>query len=225
MFIGHFAPAFIAAAVSPERPRLGTMFVAAQLVDWAFFLFTMVGVEQMRVVDPPASVMAPIDFFHMPYTHSLIGVGVWAAAMLGVIAVYRRDWQLGGLAGLVVLSHWLLDWLVHVPDLTIDGTPPKLGLGLWNLPWLAIPLELGLTLGAFAFYMRRTRGPAGPPSILIGVMLLLQAISWFGPHPESAGLFFALQALVAFTVMTALATWVGENRWFRKRGNLAFALQ
>jgi hypothetical protein len=225
MFIGHFAPAFVAAAISPERPRLGMMFVAAQLVDWAFFLFTMVGVEHMRVVDPPASVMAPIDFHHMPYTHSLIGAGLWAAVMLGVVTIYRRDWQLGALAAMVVLSHWLLDWLVHVPDLTIDGTPPKLGLGLWNLPWVAIPLELGLTLGAFAFYLRRTRGPAGPPAILIGVMLLLQAISWFGPHPESAGLFFAMQALIAFAVMTGLATWAGENRWFRKRGNLAFALQ
>ena len=225
MFIGHFAPAFIAAAVSPEKPRLGMMFVAAQLVDWAFFLFTMVGVEHMRIVDPPASVLAPIDFHHMPYTHSLIGTGLWAAVMLGVVTVYRRDWQLGVLAGMVVLSHWLMDWLVHVPDLTIDGTPPKLGLGLWDFPWIAIPLELGLILGAFAFYLRRTRGPAGPPSILIGVMVLFQAIGWFGPHPETAGVGFALQALVAFGVMTALAAWAGQNRWFRKRGNLAFALQ
>jgi hypothetical protein len=161
----------------------------------------------------------------MPYTHSLFGAAIWAAVMLGVVALQRRDLKLAALAGLVVLSHWLMDWLVHVPDLTIDGTPPKLGLGLWNFPWIAIPLELALTLGAFAFYLRRTRGPAGPPAILIGVMLLLQAISWFGPHPESAGLFFALQALFAFGVMTALAMWVGENRWFRKRGNLAFALQ
>ncbi|NBB24571.1 hypothetical protein GVM20_05490 [Porphyrobacter sp. SLTP] len=225
MFIGHFAPAFVAAAVSPERPRLGLMFVAAQLVDWAFFIFTIVGVEHMRIVDPPASVMSPIDFHHMPYTHSLIGTAIFAAALLGVVAVQRRDLKLGVLAGLVVLSHWLLDWLVHVPDLTLDGTPPKLGLGLWDMPWVAIPLELGVTLGAFAFYLRRTRGPAGPPAILIGVMLLFQAISWFGPHPESAGVFFAMQALLAFGIMTALATWVGENRWFRKRGNLAFALQ
>jgi len=225
MFIGHFAPAFVAAAVSPERPRLGMMFVAAQLVDWAFFIFSIAGLEHMRIVDPPASVMSPIDFHDMPYTHSLIGVTIWAALMLGVVAVQRRDLKLAALAGLVVMSHWLMDWLVHVPDLTIDGTPPKLGLGLWNFPWIAIPLELALTLGAFALYLRRTRGPAGPPAILIGVMLLLQAISWFGPHPESAGLFFALQALFAFAIMTALATWVGENRWFRKRGNLAFALQ
>ncbi len=221
MFIGHFAPAFIAAAVSPERPRLGMMFVAAQLVDWAFFVLTIVGLEGMRIVDPPASVMMPIDYHHMPYTHSLLGTAIFAAVFLGVAAVRRRDLRLGMLAGMVVLSHWLLDLLVHVPDLTLDGTPPKLGLGLWNMPWVAIPLELALILGAFAFYLRRTRGPAGPPAVLLGVMLLFQAISWFGPHPTSAGLFFALQALFAFAVMTGLAAWAGENRWFRKRGGLA----
>lgn len=222
MFIGHFAPAFAAAAISPERPRLGTMFVAAQLVDWGFFTLATIGVERMRV-DPAASVMVPFDLYHMPYTHSLLGAAIWAAAFLGVVAVYQRNLMVGALAGLVVLSHWLTDWLVHVPDLTIDGTPPKLGLGLWNYPWVAIPLELGLTLGAFAFYLRRTRGPVGPPAVLIGVMLLLQAINWFGPHPESAGPFLYLQALFAFGVLTALAVWVGENRWFRKRSGLALS--
>ncbi len=222
MFIGHFAPAFVAAAVSPERPRLGMMFVAAQLVDWAFFALSMIGVEHMRLA-PGSSVMMPIDYYDMPYTHSLIGTVIWAAAFVGIVAVHQRNIRLGALAGLVVLSHWLLDWLVHVPDLTIDGTPPKLGLGLWDMPAVAIPLELAVTLGAFAFYLRRTRGPAGPPAILIGVMLLLQAFSWFGPHPSSAGVFFALQALLAFAVMTALAAWVGENRWFRKRGGLALS--
>lgn len=220
MFIGHFAPAFIAAAVSPERPRLGTMFVAAQLVDWGFFLLAMGGIERMRI-DPGASVMVPFDLYHMPYTHSLIGSAIWAAAFFLVVAIRQRSLAVGMLAGLVVLSHWLLDLLVHVPDLTIDGSPPRLGLGLWNYPWIAMPLELALTLGAFAFYMRRTRGPAGQPVVLIGALLLLQAVNWFAPHPASAGPFLYVQALVAFGVLTALAAWVGENRWFRKRGGLA----
>jgi hypothetical protein len=222
MFIGHFAPAFVAAAVSPKAPRLGTMFVAAQLVDWGFFMLATVGVERMRI-DPNASVMVPFDLYHMPYTHSLIGTAIWAAACFGVVAVYQRSLRIGVLAGLVVLSHWLLDWVVHVPDLTISGSPPKLGLGLWNYPWIAMPLELGLTLGAFAFYMRRTRGPAGPPAVLLGVMLLLQAVNWFAPHPAAAGLFVYLQALIAFALLTGLAVWVGENRWFRKRGGLALS--
>ncbi|MBY0342498.1 MAG: hypothetical protein K2Q29_01460 [Sphingomonadales bacterium] len=220
MFIGHFAPAFIAAAVTPERPRLGAMFVAAQLVDWGFFTLALFGAEAMRI-DPAASVMVPFDLYHMPYTHSLLGAAIWAVAFFGVVAVYERSLRMGALAGLVVLSHWLLDFLVHVPDLTLDGTPPKLGLGLWNLPWLAIPLELGLIGAALAFYLRRTRGPAGPPLVLAGVMLMFQLVNWFGPHPETAGPFLYVQALVAFAILTALAAWVGENRWFRKRGGLA----
>lgn len=224
MFIGHFAPAFIAAAVSPQSPRLGTLFVAAQLVDWGFFALALVGVERLRV-DPQASVMVPLDLYHMPYTHSLIGVGIWALACLAVVAILHRSLIAGALAGAVVVSHWLLDWVVHVPDLTLAGQPPKFGLGLWDYPWVAIPLELGLTLGAFWFYLRRSRGPMGPPSVLLGVMLLLQAVNWFAPHPETAGPFLYLQALFAFAILTALAVWVGENRWFQKRGSLAFALQ
>ncbi len=220
MFIGHFAPAFIAAAVTPERPRLGAMFVAAQLVDWGFFTLALFGVEAMRI-DPAASVMVPFDLYHMPFTHSLLGTAIWAAAFLGVIALARRHLAVGALAGMVVLSHWLLDFLVHVPDLTLDGSPPRFGLGLWNVPWVAVPLELGLTGAALAFYLRRTRGPAGPPLVLAGVMLFFQLVNWLAPHPQSAGPFLYLQALISFAILTALAAWVGENRWFRKRGGLA----
>jgi hypothetical protein len=222
MFIGHFAPAFIAAAVAPERPRLGVMFLAGQLVDWGFFTLALFGVEHMRI-DPAASVMVPFDLYHMPYTHSLQGSAVWAAVFFGIVAVWQRSLQVGLLAGLVVLSHWLLDFLVHVPDLTLDGGPPKLGLGLWNLPWAAIPLELALISLSFAFYARRTRGPVGPPLVLAGVLLLLQLVNWFAPDPASAGPFLYLQALFAFGVLTVLASWVGENRWRRKRGGLALS--
>mgnify|MGYP003295953481 CR=1 FL=1 len=225
MFIGHFAPAFVAAsAAGQDRPRLGTMFVAAQLADWAFFSLAVAGVEKMRI-DPAASVMVPFDLYEMPFTHSLIGTAILAVAFLGVVAVWRRDLKLGLLAGLVVLSHWFADWLVHVPDLTLDGTPPKFGLGLWNHPWVAIPLELALTFGAFAFFMRRTRGPVGPPLVLGAMLLLFQAINWFAPHPDSAGPGLYLQALFAFGVISAIAVWVGENRRFRKRSGLALSSQ
>jgi hypothetical protein len=220
MFIGHFAPAFIAAAISPERPRLGAMFLAAQLIDWGFFTFALFGIEAMRI-DQQASVMVPFDLYSMPYTHSLLGTGLWAAAFFLVIAITRQSLQLGMLAGLVVVSHWLLDLVVHVPDLTLDGTPPKLGLGLWNMPWVAIPLELGLIFGAFVFYLSRTRGPAGPPLVLAGVLLALQMVNWFAPHPAEAGPFVYIQALIAYALLTVLAAWVGENRWFRRRGGLA----
>ncbi len=64
MFIGHWAPAFIAAA-HPKAPRLGTLFVAGQLVDFGFFGLMLLGVEKMRL-DPGISVMNPMDLYHMP---------------------------------------------------------------------------------------------------------------------------------------------------------------
>ncbi|MGB7374735.1 hypothetical protein [Pontixanthobacter sp.] len=72
MFIGHWAPAFIAAAASKRSPKLGTLFIAAQLVDWGFFLFATVGLERMRI-EPGITAMNPLDLYHMPYTHSLLG--------------------------------------------------------------------------------------------------------------------------------------------------------
>lgn len=222
MFIGHFAPAFIAAAVSPRSPRLGTLFVAAQLVDWAFFSLALVGVEKMRI-DPDASVMVPFDLYHMPYTHSLAASLVWAAFFTGVVTVWQRNALAGLLAGLVVMSHWVLDWLVHPKDLTLAGTAPKYGLGLWDYPWIAMPLELLLILGAFAYYLRRTRGPIGPPFVLLAMLLLLQAVNWFAPHPAEAGAFLYLQALVAFGLLTGLASWVGRNRVFKRRSGLAWS--
>ena len=222
MFIGHFAPAFLAAAAYSRGPKLGTYFVAAQLVDWAFFGLATIGVEKMRI-DPDASAMVPFDLYYMPYTHSLAGTGAWALAFGLVIALWHRDALAGALVALVVASHWLLDWLTHVPDLTIAGSGETYGLGLWNSPELAIPLELGITLAAFAFYIRRSRGPAAQPMILIAAMVAMQMINWFAPHPAEAGIFLYVQALFAFAVLTGLAAWTGENRYFTQAGGLAGA--
>jgi len=156
MFIGHFAPAFAAAAVSPRAPKLGTLFIAAQLVDWAFFILAAIGIEKMRV-DPDATVMVPFDLYHMPYTHSMLGTAIWAI-LFGLFIRFRdKDSGAAFLAALVVASLWLLDFLTQRPDLTIGGGEQTYGLGLWNYPYIAMPLELIITVGAFAWYIRRTR--------------------------------------------------------------------
>ncbi len=130
MFIGHWAPA-LAVAARRKKPGLGTLFIAAQLVDWVFFLFVLLGVEKMRM-NPAISAVSPLDLYSMPYTHSLVGALAWSAAFAVLVWLVLRDGTAGLIAGAVVLSHWLLDLLVHVPDLTIAGNPPKLGFGLWN---------------------------------------------------------------------------------------------
>ena len=222
MFIGHFAPAFVAAAAYSRGPKLATYFVAAQLIDWGFFALAIVGVEKMRI-DPTATVMVPYDLYFYPYTHSLVGAGLWAAAFGLVIAIWHRDSLAGLLSGLVVVSHWVLDWVAHRPDLTIAGGEARYGMGLWNHPEIAMPLEVGITLAAFIFYVRRSRGPIAQPLILLLALIVMQAINWFGPKPTEAWIGLYLEALIAFAVLTGLAMWVGKNRYFTQRGGLAAA--
>ena len=222
MFIGHFAPAFVAAAVTPARPRVGLYFLAAQLVDWAFFAFVLVGVEDMRIV-PGITAMNPMDLYHMPYTHSLLGSAGFALGLAALVWLFTRDRLASVLAGCVVLSHWLLDLLVHRPDLTLAGAAPKMGLGLWNYPLIEMPLELLLTLGALAFFLvrtrgvlvyfvARTRGHLVPPLILGALLLLFQAVNWFGPEPEAVTPALSYAGFFAFGVLTIAAWWLGQVR-------------
>ncbi|MEM1052009.1 MAG: hypothetical protein AAGI28_07935 [Pseudomonadota bacterium] len=196
--------------------------MAAQLIDWGFFALAMIGIEKLRI-DPQATVMVPLDLYYYPFTHSLLGTGVWALGFGIIIAIWHRDSLAGLLSTLVVVSHWVLDWIVHRPDLTIAGGDATYGLGLWNHPALAVPLELGITLSAFLFYIRRSRGPIVQPLILMIVMLGMQALNWFGSKPVEASFGLYFEALFAFAVLTVLAMWVGKNRYFTQAGGLAAA--
>src|SRR3546814_5760494 len=100
-------------------------------------------------IEPGATAMVPFDLYYMPYTHSLLGTAVWAAMFGLIVMAWQRDAVAATLTSLVVLSHWVLHFLTHRPDLTLAGGNPAYGLGLWNAPLLAIPLELLITLGAF----------------------------------------------------------------------------
>ena len=210
MFIGHWAPALAAAALSPKAPRLGVLFIAAELVDWAFFGLLLLGAEQMRFT-PGISVMSPMDLYHMPYTHSLLGSAVFAAVFGGLLWFLTRKSAAALIGAAVVLSHWFLDLLVHVPDLTLAGSPPKLGLGLWNHPAIEMPLELGITFGALWWFTKVRRAKLGPVLILGTLLLLLQSVSWFGPVANEVTSGTSLMAFFAFGLTTLAAWWVGKS--------------
>ena len=203
MFVGHYAPAFVAAAVSHRAPRLGTLFVAAQFLDYGFFGLSLIGLEQARFV-PGATRMMPF-VLDIPYTHSLIGAaGLAMVAGLAMIA-WHGTLRPAAVVGAVVLSHWLIDWLVHAPYVTLAGAPPAWGMALWNGPWLAIPLEIAITAGAFAFYLLRTR-PVGPRGrreafVLAAALVLLQLANWYPPLQQPAGPAMALAILAVFTLL------------------------
>ncbi len=216
MFIGHFAPAMIAAR-HKDAPSLPVLFIGAQLVDWAFFGLLLTGAEKMRVT-PGISAMNPMDLYHTPYTHSLLGSAIFALVFGVLIFAATRNRTGALIAAAVVLSHWFLDLLVHVPDLTLAGSPPKLGLGLWNHPSIEMPLELALTFGSLWLYAKIAKPKALPLASLAGVLLLLQAVNWFGPVEPEVTAGTSLLAFFAFGLATLLAWWVYRSESRKQAG-------
>lgn len=178
-------------------------------------MFVLLGVEHMRVV-PGITAMNPMDLYDMPYTHSLLGTLGFAAVFAGLVYLLTRSVLGSMIAGAVVVSHWVLDVLVHRPDMTLFGTLPKFGLGLWNYPAVEMPLELALTFGALWFYVRRTRPTSSRASLALSVLtvllLALQAIDWFGAKPQQVDASFSLLALFGYLVATLAAWWVSRTR-------------
>jgi hypothetical protein len=209
MFIGHWATALVA-ATSKNAPSLPVLFIAAQLVDWAFFLLLIFGIEAMRVT-PGISAMNPMDLYYMPFTHSLLGSSIWAAGFGMLVYAFSRNQSAAVIAALVVLSHWFLDLLVHVPDLTLAGREPKLGFGLWNHPAIEMPLELVLTFGALWFFALRAKPKRLPLLVLAALLLAFQAINWFGPVEPEVSLGTSLLAFVAFGLVTLASWWTASS--------------
>lgn len=214
MFIGHYAPAFVA-ATHPKAPHLGVLFVATQFVDYAFFGLVLANVEHLQPAPEVTGIM-PFLLCDMPYTHSLAGTLGWALAFALVVRFFTRDWTSAAIAGAVVTSHWLLDLIVHRPDLTLAGGAPSLGLGLWDQPAIAMPLEAVLANGALIWFAARTRAKNREGThalmLLAVAMALFQAWNWLAPAPETITAALPLSALTAYTALALLAWWAGENR-------------
>lgn len=206
MFIGHYAPA-IALAARKDSPPAWTLFIAAQFVDYLFFIAVFPGWERAPhdVTAPPALPFA----LDAPFTHSLLGTAVLGILFGGVLAAFapaglRRPWF--WISALAVLSHWFTDWLVHRPDMPLaPGTEPY-GLGLWYQPTIAWPLEIGLLAAATWYFARAVPQRAKTVWALALFMVLVQVVSRQMP-PAAAITDTAPAALFAYTLFAALAAW------------------
>jgi hypothetical protein len=200
MFVGHYSAAFAAKAVDRSIP-LWQLFIAAQLVDVGWATLVLLGVEKVRIV-PGITRSSPLDLYYMPYTHSLVAAVAWS---VGAALLYRvvRGPTAGPrpmvVVGAAVLSHWILDWVVHRPDLALYDDAVKVGLGLWNRPLLAFLLEAGLLLGAAGFCLHTGPSPGGGRGVwvLTAVLVAVQVMFLLGPPPPSVAA-VAVTALVAY---------------------------
>jgi hypothetical protein len=183
MLAGHYSAAFLAKAVEPRVP-LWLLMLAAQLTDIVWACLVLLGVEHLRV--DPSLASNPLDLYDMPYTHSLVGTLVWAALAYAIVKQWLGSRRAALVTSATVLSHWVLDLVVHRPDLTLWGSAPKLGLSVWEHPRLALALELGLLLGSAWIYVR-VQGipPAGRRGValLTAALAVVQLSTAFAPPP------------------------------------------
>jgi hypothetical protein len=218
MFIGHLGIAFAAKRVAPQI-SLGALFAATMWLDliWPFFL--LVGWEQVEIV-PGDTVMTPLRFVSYPLSHSLLMVLGWA--VLGTILCYTisRDRIGSAVIGMVVVSHWLLDVVVHRPDLPLYPAGPEVGLGLWNFPAGAISIELLLVAVGVYLYVQTTQAmnKIGRWS-LIGLLAFVGAVfaaNLLGPPPPDP-MAIALVGLLTW-LLPLWAWWIDRNRQPRHPG-------
>ena len=193
MFLGHYG---VALALKRREPKvsLGTLFVACQLVDVLWGAFLVLGWEHVRIL-PDENPFLVLQFYDYPITHSLVGALVWSVVAAALYYSWptrstSRHRQAAVLVGVAVASHWLLDFVVHVPDLPVLGNDsPKLGLALWRYPGISITLELVLLAAGAALYVRgrSRRHPVRPVRLAVVLLLLVgvYAASLLGPPPPS----------------------------------------
>jgi len=205
MFVGHYGVSFAAKRSAASVP-LWVLFIAVQLLDVAWAPLVLLGVEKVRIV-PGITASNPLDLYYMPYTHSLVAALLWSA---GAFVVYRLAIPEDNTAALVVagavFSHWVLDFVVHRPDLPLYDNAAKVGLGLWNLPALAFALEAALLFGGMWLYFRTGVARRIATAAFGLIMLAIQAYVFFGPPPASdkAAAATAILAYVVFAVVIRL---------------------
>lgn len=215
MFIGHYGPAFGAKAAMRAIP-LWVLFIAVQWMDvwWAAFVLT--GIEKVRII-PGFTEGSPLDLYFMPFTHGLLGSLVFSAIFGGIVALFFKQNRRAvfWVTAAAVFSHWVADFLVHVPDLPLWDDSMKVGLGLWRNIWISMPLELAsITIGAI-FYARYVpaRGRVGNVVfwIFVAAMAGLQLYAHTLPPPASPA-DAAQTALIAYGALAILAGLVDLTR-------------
>jgi hypothetical protein len=213
MFIGHFALGLAAKRVTP-RVSLAMLFAAALLADLLWPVLLAAGIEQVRI-DPGNTAFTPLDFISYPYSHSLVMLIVWGitlGAAYRAIAGGRRTFVT---LSLLVVSHWVLDFITHRPDMPLYPGGEKYGLGLWN----SVPATLAVELPMFAagtwIYLRSTRARDAVGTWALGALIGFLLVAYFGNivggAPPSVTAVW-VTALVGGVILTAWAWWADQHR-------------
>ena len=213
MFIGHFGVGFGAKRAAP-RTSLGTLFLSAQFIDLLWPTLLLAGVERVEI-RPGATRVNPLDFVSYPISHSLLLVLCWGI-LFGLTYWFVRRYRAGAIVtGIAVVSHWMLDLIVHRPDLPlVPGTPLKVGFGLWGSYGGTIAVEGAVFAVGVWLYLRGTRptdriGRFGTAILILLLLAIYAASLAASPPPDARAIAWVGQAQ---WLLVLLAWWIDRHR-------------
>ena len=204
----------MAAKKIDNRPSLGTYILAAQFLDLLWPVLVLAGAE-MVLIDPGNTAFTPLDFISYPYSHSLIAVVIWSVLFGLIYFLLKRRSRAALVLSLLVLSHWVLDFITHRPDLPLGlNETTKVGLGLWNYKWLTVAVEL-LLFGISAYLYAGSTRPLNRTGQyawwgLLLFLLLIYTLNTMGdPPPNAEAIGYAGLAQWLFVIW---GYWIDRNR-------------
>ena len=216
MFAGHIGAA-IAIGRAERRVNVGAFVIAALLLDILLWLFVLFGWESVAIPADFANTHQPEFVF--PYSHSLLAGVVWSLLAGAVVLPWlwglnKIRWRAAALTAGAVFSHWLLDALVHIPELPVTGTGSRMmGLGLWQSMSVALLVEALIVVAGLWLFLPGTRLSRARKVSLTVLALIILAFTMVGmtiaPAPPS-GTAMAASSLVTIIVVCALACWIGR---------------
>jgi hypothetical protein len=200
MFIGHFAIGMAAKKIEPAV-SLGTLFLSAQFLDLLWPTLLLLDFEHVSI-EPGVSKVTPLAFTDYPISHSLLAVVGWSLLFGLVYYFITNNKRASIVVGCLVLSHWVLDAIVHIPDLPLyPGQSPKVGLGLWNSVLLTILIEGAIFVMGVILYINTKKRQGQKLNAMfwsmIVFLIIIHIMNFIGPPPPSV----------------AAIAWAGHLQW------------
>ena len=198
MFVGHLAVALTGKAVH-RGTSLVWFVAAANLVDLIWPLLLIAGVERVRI-DPGNTAFTPLAFEWYPWTHSLLMGVVWGALLAALALAWHVQRRALWLIGALVVSHWVLDFVTHRPDLPLLPQDGRLyGLGLWQSIPATFVVEGALWIAGIALFLRARRPRRLAGHVALWSFVVVSTFLWASgpfspppPDPQSLALFALL---------------------------------
>ena len=213
MFLGHIAVGLAGKRFAP-RASLATLLFAPMFLDLLWPVFLLLGWEKVRVV-PGITAFTPLDFESYPWSHSLHMTLFWAGLVGVVFRALTRDTRGAIWVGSAVVSHWVMDWITHRPDLPLWPGGIRVGLGLWNSVAATVIVELVLFIVGLWLYLRVTRPRGGRGRLSLWSLIALISLVFFtslAPLPAGTGQrTIALMSMIMW-LFIPWAWWIDATR-------------